>query len=177
VRRIGPPVALGVLLLALTPASALAKHHTKPPPEVQQILKRCGDSNSLGRGYPVAVLRQALADLTTSAKVYTVCAQEIQNAINAELGPSRGAPNASSAVRKRVAENAGKELKQAQAAGSQPVDLGGARIAAGAVQVNGGSLLSVLPTPILIVLVALILLGAVPLGLRLSSIVRARRTR
>jgi hypothetical protein len=43
--------------------------------------------------------------------------------------------------------------------------------------VNGSSLLSALPTPILIVLIALIVLGAVPVGIRLRSIVRARGSR
>ena len=46
----------------------------------------------------------------------------------------------------------------------------GAKIAAGAVQVNGGSLLDALPTPILIVLIALIVVGAVPVGIRLRSL-------
>lgn len=181
--RLGQPLALGALLLALVPASALAghRHHhqpkPKPPPAVQQVLHDCANHNHLQRRYPIAVLQQALRDMPTYTKEYSICATEIENAISQQLGLTRPAPKASAAVRHKVAQTAPAALKQAQQAGQQPVSLGGVKIAAGAVQVNGGSLLGALPTPLLIVLIALIVLGAVPVGIRLRSIVRARRTR
>jgi hypothetical protein len=188
VRRLGHPASLCALLLALTPAGALAERHhhlrsstpiaqtAKLPPAVSQVLKDCNNHNRLQHHYALAVLQQALRDMPTDTREYTICSTEIENAISAELGVSRPAPKASAATRLKVAQGAPTELQQAQSSGGQPVSLGGARITAGAVQVNGGSLLGGLPTPILIVLIVLIALGAVPVGIRLRSIVRARRT-
>ena|GEM_PF-2109105 len=181
-RRIGHPIALCVLALALAPASALAKshhHRPKPPPAVQHVLNDCANHpNRLAHHYPLLVLQEALNDIPTDQLEYSTCATEIQNAIRAELGGTRPPPKASKAAKVKVAKNLPTELHQAQQAGSQPVQLGsGPRLAAGAIQVNGSSLLAALPTPILIVLAALIALGALPLALRLRSIVRARRSR
>jgi hypothetical protein len=180
VSRLAKPFVLGALALALLPASALAgrRHHhqPKPPPAVQQVLHDCASHNHLQRHYPVALLQQALRDMPTYTKEYSICATEIQNAISQQLGLARPAPKASAAVRHKVAQTAPNALKQAQQAGQQPVDLGGAKIAAGAIQVNGGSLLGSLPTPLLILLIVLIVIGAVPVGIRLRSIVRERRT-
>jgi hypothetical protein len=178
--RLRHPALLGLLLLAIAPASALAKHHTskhKLPPAVSRVLNDCTNHNRLRHHYPLAVLQAALRDMNTSTREYSICATEIENAISAELGLSRGAPKTSAATRNKVARNASSELSKAQQAGDQPVDLGGAKITAGAVQVNAGSLFGALPTPLLIVLIALIGLGAVPVGIRLRSIVRARRIR
>ncbi len=144
---------------------------------MQQVLKDCANHNRLQGHYTVALLQQTLRDMPTYDKEYSTCGEEIYNAIQALLGRSRRPPKASSAVRKKIAKNAPTELHQGAQAGQQPVSLGGAKIAAGAVQVNGSSLLTALPTPILIVLIALIVLGAVPVGIRLRSIVRARGSR
>ena len=168
-----------MVLLALGPATALAghrHHHPKPPPAVEQVLKDCSRHNHLQSHYPLAVLQQALRDMPTDTREYSICASEIQNAISGQLGGSRPAPKATAATRTKVAQTAPAALQQAQSAGQQPVSLGGAKITAGAVQVNDGSLLGALPTPLLVALIALIALGAVPVGVRLRSIVRARRT-
>lgn len=180
-RRVLQQAALAAAVLALLPASALAAHHShhhKPlPPGVQQVLEDCANHNRLQGHYTVALLEQTLRDMPTYDRVYSTCGGEIQSAIQALLGGSRQPPKSSPAVRQQIAKNAPSELHRAAQAGEQPVSLGGAEIAAGAVQVNGSSLLSALPTPILIVLIALIVLGAVPVGIRLRSIVRARGSR
>jgi len=179
VRRTGPPLAVVAVLLALSPATALAAHHhhaPKPPPAVQQVLNDCGNHNHLQHRYPLAVLQQALRDIPTDAREYSICSVEIEHAINALIGGTRSAPSASAAVKSHVAQTAPTELAQAQGAGQQAVTLAGAKVTAGAVQINGGSLLGTLPTPVLIVLIALLALAAVPVVVRLRSIVRARRT-
>jgi hypothetical protein len=183
VRRAWTTGVLAATLLALGPGSALAKHHAHhhkppPPPAVEEVLKDCENHNHLTRHYPLSVLQQALRDMPTDQAEYSICGDEIQNAIQQLLGGHpRPAPKATPAVRQKIAQTAPGELHRASQAGAQPVKLGGASIAAGAVRVNGSSLLGALPTPILIVLIALIVLGAVPFAFRLRSIVRAHRGR
>jgi hypothetical protein len=170
VRRTGPLLALGVLRLALAPAQALAKTHTKSvPPAVSEVLADCSHHNHLTRHYPASVLQQALADLPTDLKEYTTCANEILNAETNGVAPERSLPT-------QTAKSAPDQLKRAEQQGGAPVDLAGEKIAAGVVTVHG-SVLSDLPTPLLIVLILLAALASVPLGLRAHRIVRARRTR
>jgi hypothetical protein len=165
-------------MLALAAAPALAAHHKKPPPAVQQLFYYCAHHNSLkGQHYPPAVLEQALADLPTDLTEYSICANEIKKAELQEVGGSHPLPAVSSAKRRKIAATAPTTLQQAKQQGSAPVDLAGQKIAAGAVTVGGNSLLSNLPTPILIVLVLLLALGSVPVAVRVQAFVRARRSR
>ena len=175
-RRAGHLLALSVLALALVPGVALAKKHKyKPPPAVAQVYYDCGHHNSLTHYYPVAVLQQAAAHLPSDAKEYSLCANEIQNALQRELAGDRsGQPTSSQ--RAKVSASVPAKLKQAAKLGAAPVDLGGTKIAAGAVSV-GGSPLSDLPTPLLVLLIALLALASVPVGLRAHRFVRARRSR
>jgi hypothetical protein len=170
VRRTGPLLALGLLLLVLAPAQALAKAHTKPlPAAVSEVLTDCGHHSHLTRHYPASVLQQALADMPTYLKEYTPCANEILNAETKGVAPNRSLPT-------QTTKSAPAQLKRAEQLGGAPVDLAGEKIAAGAVSVHG-SVLYDLPTPLLIVLILLAALASVPLGLRAHRIVRARRTR
>lgn len=176
-RRTGPLLALLLLALAIAPAAALAAHHKKVPAAVQQVWWDCAHHNSLQGHYPPAILEQAFADLPTSDKEYTLCANEIRKAELQAVGGSAHLPSVSTSSRRKVAKNAANALKQAKQRGGAPVVIGGDKIAAGAVTLPGSSFLSDLPTPILIVLVVLIALGSVPIALRVQSLVRARRSR
>lgn len=175
-RRTGHLLALSVLLLALVPAQALAKKHKILPPGVAQVLRDCSHHSHLVGHYPAAVLQEALSDMPSDLKEYTICANEIRNALQAEALPSRPLPQQTVAQRAKNAETAPAQLAQAQKLGAAPVNLAGEKIAAGAVGING-SLLSDLPTPLLIVLIGFLALGAAPLALRAHHFVRARRTR
>lgn len=176
-RRTGHLLALGALLLLLTPSGALAAHHKKVPAAVQQVWSDCTHHNSLHGHYSAKVLEQALADLPTDDKEYSLCADEIQNAEAQEVGGSHRLPSESSAEQQHLAKNATSVLKQAQDAGNASLDLGGQKIAAGTIALRGSSFLSNLPTPLLIVLAMLFALASVPFGLRIQRLVRARRPR
>jgi len=179
VRRTGHLLALSVLLLALVPGAALAKAKKpkyNPPPAVARVYYDCAHHNSLTGHYPIAVLQQAAAHLPSDAKEYSLCANEIENALQRELAGDRRAPAQTSKQRAKITASEPAKLKQARQLGAAPVNLAGLKIAAGAVTV-GGSPLSDLPTPLLILLIALLALASVPLGLRARRLVRARRSR
>jgi hypothetical protein len=178
VSRTGRLLALAFLLLAVAPAAALAAHHKKTtPPAVAQVYADCKKHNSLQGHYSLAILEQALADMKTDVKEYSICADEIQNAENKLVGGSHPLPRVSPAERHRIAKNAATSLKQAKQQGGAPLNLGGQRIAAGAVGLRGSSFLADLPTPILVLLAVLLALGSVPVALRAQAFVRARRSR
>jgi hypothetical protein len=179
VRRIGPPLALLVVLLAITPASALAKKHRpryKPTAQVNQVWYECTHQNSITGHFPASVLEQAAAHLPSTEKEYSLCENEIQNAENQLVDHSRPPPAQTSTQKQHNAANAGKHLRGAVQTGGKPVNLGGQRIVAGVVGYNG-SVFSDLPTPLLIVILVLLALGSIPAGLRVQKIVRARRSR
>lgn len=177
-RRIGRVLALGVLLLVLAPSGALAAqaHKKKEPAAVQQVWADCSHHNSLHGHYSAKVLEQALADLPTDDKEYSLCADEIQNAEAREVGGSHPLPRESSAEQAQLAKNAASTLKRAQQAGVAPLDLDGQKIAAGAVTLRGSSFLSDLPTPLLVVLAMMLALASIPFARRVQRLVRARRS-
>jgi hypothetical protein len=175
VRRTGPFLAVLTLLAALVATPAVASAHHKASATVQKVWRDCKYHNHLTRHYPPKVLAQALAEMPTDVKEYSLCANEIAAAEQAEGSGSRPLPHAS------ANQNAGKHsahsLHRAEQLGASPVDLGGQKIAAGTVALHGSSLLDTLPTPLLIALVLLIVLGSVPALLRLNRLVRSRRSR
>jgi hypothetical protein len=177
VRRTGRLLSLGALLLLLAPSGALAAQHKKVPPAVAQVWSDCTHHNSLHGHYSAEVLEQALADLPTDDKEYSLCADEIENAEAKEVGGSHALPSESSAEQQKLAKNAASTLKQAQKAGNASLELGGQKIAAGTIALRGSSFLSDLPTPLLIVLAMLLALASVPFALRIQRLVRARRSR
>jgi hypothetical protein len=155
----------------------MAAHHKQVPAAVTQVWADCTHHNSLQGHYPAKVLEQALADLPTDDKEYSLCADEIENAEAQEVGGSHQLPSGSSAEQKQLAENAANALKTAQGAGRGSLNLGGEKIAAGTIALRGSSFLSDLPTPLLIVLAMLFALASVPFGLRIQRLVSARRSR
>jgi len=176
VRQIGRLLAAASLVVALTPAQAVAAQHKKLPPAVQQVINDCENHNYLHGHYTAAVLEQALAQLPTDVKEYTLCANEIQNAESQAVGGTQSL-NATAAAQQRVAKHAPQTLSNARKQGAAPVTLGGHEIAAGAVNVTGSSFLGTLPTPLLVVLALGLALGGIPLATRVQSLVRARRSR
>jgi hypothetical protein len=177
VRRTGRLLALAALLLALTPSGAPAAHHRKVPAAVAQVWSDCTHHNSLQGHYSAKVLEQALADLPTDDKEYSLCADEIENAEAQGVGGSHRLPSESGAEQQQLAKNAASLLKKAQDAGDASLDLGGKKIAAGTISLRGSSFLTDLPTPLLIVLAMLFALASVPFVLRIQRLVRARRPR
>jgi hypothetical protein len=177
VRRTGRLLALGALLLLLAPSAALAARHKQVPAAVSQVWADCTRHNSLQGHYSAKVLEQALADLPTDDKEYSLCADEIENAEAQEVGGSHALPSVSSAEQKRLAAEAANTLKAAEEAGDGSLDLGGQKLTAGAIDLRGGSFFSDLPTPLLVVIAMLLALASVPVGLRIQRFVRTRRSR
>lgn len=172
-RRIGPLLALVGVLMIASPAVALAKHHKKVPPAVEQVISDCLNHHGKLTGhYSAELLKQALADLPTDISEYSTCANAIHRAELAEIIQSRPLPNG----HKVSSADQQQQLKKALALGGEPLNLNGERIAAGAVVLHGSSLLGALPTPLLIVLLALIAIAAVPITYTVRRLVRARRT-
>ena len=176
-RRTGLLLALGALLLAFAPSGALAARHKQVPAAVTQVWADCTRHNSLQGHYSAKVLEQALADLPTDDKEYSLCADEIQNAEAQEVGGSHPLPGESSAERKRLAADAANTLKAAQKAGTAALNLEGQKITAGTIALRGSSFFSDLPTPLLVVIAMLLALASVPFGLRIQRFVRTRRSR
>lgn len=175
-RRTGHLLALGVLLLAVVPATAMAKKHKQIPSAVLQVYRDCTHHNSLTHHYPLSVLEQAYADLPSDVKEYSLCPNEITNAEQQEAAGNRAAPAQTKQQQAQAAQGDTRQLGQARKLGGAPIDLGGEKIPPGAAML-GGSPLTDLPTPILIVLIGLVVLGSVPLALRARRFVRSRRSR
>lgn len=171
-RRICALLALVAALSALAPAAASAKKHAKkPPPAVAALIRDCLDHDGvLTHHYSATLLKDALADLPTDVAEYSTCADAIRQAELAEIAPARNLPNGAD-------KDAQSKLAQGEKLGGKPVDLDGHQVAVGAVVLHGGSLLDTLPTPLLLVLVALIAIAGVPLTQAARRLVRARRAR
>jgi len=176
VRRTGHLLALGVLLLAFVPATALAKKHKHLPSAVLQVYRDCTHNNSLTHYYPLSVLEQAYADLPSDVKEYSLCPNEITNAEQQEAAGNRAPPPKTKQQEAQAAQGDTQQLGQARKLGGTPIDLGGEKIPAGAA-IIGGSPLTDVPTPLLIVLIGLAVLGSAPLALRVRRFVRSRRSR
>ncbi|HUB75578.1 MAG TPA: hypothetical protein VL977_00915 [Solirubrobacteraceae bacterium] len=179
-RRLGPLLTATLVLAALAPAQALAKQkhrrHYTASAEVEKVWYECGHHNHLTTQFPLSVLQQAFAHLPTSDKEYTTCANEIQNAESQLIATNRPTPKQTAKQRAQTARTGRAKLKRARQTGGQPLDLSGHRIVAGVVNANG-SVLSNLPTPLLIVLAVLLALGSIPTALRVRRVVRSRRHR
>jgi hypothetical protein len=139
---------------------------------VAALIRDCLDHDGvLTHHYSATLLKDALADLPTDIAEYTTCADAIRQAELAEIAPARNLPNGLGD------KNAQSKLDQGRKLGGKGVDLDGHQVAVGAVVVHGSSLLDALPTPLLLVLVALIAIAGVPLTQAARRLVRARRAR
>jgi hypothetical protein len=71
---------------------SLRLHNTTPPAHLNQVplavravLNDCIRHNHLTRAYPLTLLQQALSDMPRLVREYTICAQEIDSAQQAQL--------------------------------------------------------------------------------------------
>jgi hypothetical protein len=157
--RLAAAALAAVLVFGATSADAANKN------TVGAALHDCGQGHDpLAGHYSVKVLQTALHDLHTNSLQYTTCADALQNAINSQL-----AKPTHNVVKQRV--NRVKKL------GGAPFLLpSGQSVTPGAVTVHSASFLSSLPTPLLIVLAALLAAVAAVGGRALHQLVRTRRS-
>jgi hypothetical protein len=149
-------------------------------------LKDCnqGHSHLVGH-YSLKVLQQALRDLKTNSLQYTNCADVLTQAIQAlELTTHKPThPRGSGKVTRgqkgpapTTPDLIKKQLNELNAQGSGPTTISGRTVTPGTVTVRGASFLSSLPTPLLIVLAAL-LATVIAVSVRtIHQVVRSRRT-
>jgi hypothetical protein len=168
-----------VLIFGATTATAAYKNTPG------QALRDCGAGHDPLRGhYSIKVLQQALADLHTNALQYTTCADALQNAIRSLL---RGHPHQGVHGKVTLPGRGGtvkptpalvkKRIDQANAQGSAPFLLpNGQSVTPGAVTVRSASFLSSLPTPLLIVLAALLATVIAVSARAIHQLVRTRRS-
>jgi hypothetical protein len=151
-------------------------------------LRDCNQGhNRLVGHYSLKVLQQALHELKTNSLQYTNCADVLTQAIQAlELTRpkppthprSSGKVTRGQAVPTPTTPNLiKKQLDQLNAQGSGPTTISGRTVTPGTVTIRGASFLSSLPTPLLIVLAAL-LATVIAVSVRtIHQVVRSRRTR
>lgn len=180
-------VLLGALAAALIFGAPIADAANPNTPTA--ALRDCSAGHDpLVGHYSVRVLQQAQADLKTSSLQYTTCEQVLHNAIQALLAHrtahhpppggkvTRSTHSAAPSAQPPTTAVVNRRLSQVRAAGSAPAFISGQTVTPGAVTVRSSSFLSGLPTPLLIVLAAL-LATVVAVGARaLHQIVRARRS-
>ena len=183
-------VALGtvaaILAFAVLPAYAAAY-----PDTPKGALSDCGANDPLVGHYSVKVLQTALHDLTGSAADYSTCKDALEAALHAALlphpKPHRTTPG--TATRTQTTTTArpttpanlappnliANEIKAGVQSGGKPRPVSGRVVAPGAVVARDSSFFSTVPTPLLVVLGAL-LATAVALTVRATrNLVRARR--
>jgi hypothetical protein len=179
--RLVAVVLAAVLIFGATSATAAYKNTPG------QALRDCGAGHDPLHGhYSIKVLQQALADLHTNALQYTTCADALQNAIRSLL---RGHPHQGVHPRGKVTlpGHGGtvkptpalvkRKIDQANAQGSAPFVLpNGQSVTPGAVTVRSASFLSSLPTPLLIVLAALLATVIAVSARAIHQVVRTRRS-
>ncbi len=146
-------------------------------------MKDCGAGHDpLAGHYSVKVLQKALRELRTNSLQYTTCADALQNAINAALAKPRAHHGKvtlpSSGGTGNPTPNIVKQrVNRVKAIGGAPFRLpSGQSVTPGSVTVHSASFLSSLPTPLLIVLAALLAAVAAVGGRALHQLVRARRS-
>ena len=184
-RRLTSVVAALLAVSALTAAPALAAY----PNSANGVLRDCGAGHDpLVGHYSISVLRKALHELHTNSLQYTTCADAIENAIHLDsLKPRPGKPPVHSGrvtkSRKPVVVRPNQpQIKQhlhnLQSEGGQPVTLPtGQTVTPGAVTTRSASFLSGLPTPLIVVLAALLAAVVAVGGRALQNVVRTRRSR
>ena len=176
--RVAAVAMAAVLVFGATTASAAYKN------TATAALKDCGAGHDpLAGHYSVKVLQTALRELRTNSLQYTTCADALQNAINAALAqpkarhgkvtlPRRGGP-----AIKPTPDIVKQRVNRVKSIGGAPFRLpSGQSVTPGTVTVRSASFLSSLPTPLLIVLAALLAAVVAVGGRALQQVVRARRS-
>src|SRR5665213_1532082 len=166
-------IVASLALVAAAPGVAYAKGY---PNTAKGAVKDCGAGHDpLVGHYTVAVLRKALASLTTSSREYTTCDQSLNNAISALLARGRHPPKSGSTGPGKGATGSVKDpitvrIADAVARGSKPRGVnGGLTVTPGAITTRSTGFLSSIPTPILVVLAALLAAAAAFGGLALRN--------
>jgi hypothetical protein len=178
--RLVAAVLAAVLVFGATTATAAYKNTPG------QALRDCGAGHDPLRGhYSVKVLQQALKDLHTDALQYTTCADALHNAIRSLLTvPPKGHHNVHPRGKVTLPGHGGTAKatpalvkKRIDAQGSAPFLLpSGQSVTPGAVTVRSASFLSGLPTPLLIVLAALLATVLAVSARAIHQLVRTRRS-
>jgi hypothetical protein len=183
------PARALVALLAVWSIAGAEVAYAAYPNTVGGALHDCGAGHDpLVGHYTVTVLHKALKELNTNSLQYTTCADALQAALEADLlskpkPPTRPPPG------KPVTKPSGPVIKPSQNAirervdhlqswGGGPIKLpSGVTVTPGAVTAHTAGFLSNLPTPLLVVLAALLAAVVAVSGRALQTVVRARRTR
>ena len=176
--RLAAAALFAVLVFGATSADAANKN------TVTAALHDCGQGHDpLVGHYSVKVLQAALHDLHTNSLQYTTCADALQNAINSQLAKPKPHPRGRVTLPGRggtvkPTPNLVKQrVSQVKKLGGAPFVLpSGQSVTPGAVTVHSASFLSSLPTPLLIVLAALLAAVVAVGGRALHQLVRTRRT-
>ena len=179
-----------VALLAVVWSIAGAEvAYARYPNTVHAALDDCGAGHDpLVGHYSVAVLHKALKELNTDSLQYTTCPDALTQALRADLLVKTKPPTRPRSG-KPVTKPSGPVIKPSQKAIRRRVDhlqnWGGGQITLptgetvtpGAITARSAGFLSNLPTPLLVVLAALLAAVAAVAGRALQTVVRARRTR
>jgi len=157
-RHTGAAVALAALA-ALATWAAPAAHAD----EASTIIERCTHGQSL-TGFSRRAYAKALRELPTDVSEYSDCEELIRKAALAAAGGNGGGPGAGGApvAPPTPAEQA--VLSSAAHRRSAPVRVGGSSEQPGVVPVSLASALNSLPAPLMALLAALIVAGAVLAG-------------
>jgi hypothetical protein len=191
-------VFVAVLAAASLAGTATADAHTsKFQKQVRAALRDCASSQngSLKGHYSLKVLQAAFNDVKAEQLQYTGCADVLQSAIRADsLGkpkpthvatPPTGTattPVHQTAIRPTVIRPGQKQIKgrvkKLASEGGMPLHLPtGQTGTPGTVTAHSASFLSGLPTPLLIVLAALLAAVLAVSGRAIQNVVRTRRSR
>jgi len=174
--RLAAAALVAVLVFGATSAEAANKN------TVTAALHDCGQGHDpLVGHYSVKVLQTALHDLHTNSLQYTTCADALQNAINSQLAKPKPRGRVTLPGRGGTAKPTPNLVKQrvsrVKKLGGAPFLLpNGQSVTPGAVTVHSASFLSSLPTPLLIVLAALLAAVVAVGGRALHQLVRTRRS-
>lgn len=157
-RHTGAAVAVAALA-ALATWAAPAAHAD----EASTIIERCTHGQSLA-GFSRRAYAKALRELPTDVSEYSDCEELIRKAALAAAGGSGGGPGAGGApvAPPTPAEQA--VLSSAAHSRSAPIRVGGSSEQPGVVPVSLASALNSLPAPLMALLAALIVSGAVLAG-------------
>jgi len=178
-----------IAVLSAVPACALATTHFPDTPK--GALNDCGDGNYPMKGhYTIKVLQQALKEQVAYKLQYTNCATILTQTIHKlELTARHGSGGSGNPRGRRAtqgthsgAHSSGanpikRKLRSLKSAGGSPVllPLSGQTVTPGTVSARGSTFLSSLPTPLLIVIAAL-LASVLAVGARaLNNVVRTNR--
>ena len=189
--RLRARVALGTLAAVLTLAVAPA-YAGGYPDTPQGALNDCGANDPLVGHYTVKVLQAALRDLTGSAADYSTCKDALEHALHALLLPhprprpktpatqtsTSTTPTTTTTTPANLAPPnlVANDIKAGVQSGRKPKPISGEIVTPGAIVARNSSFFDTVPTPLLIVLGALLAAAAALTARAIRNLVRARRS-